>query len=43
MQLIHTIVLTYSIIKGGHPTQKYQLDSTPGPKHAFEEIEGLVS
>ncbi|KAJ2925338.1 hypothetical protein H1R20_g11793, partial [Candolleomyces eurysporus] len=25
-----------------HPSQKYQLNSTPGPKSAFEEIEGLA-
>ncbi|GAB1527222.1 hypothetical protein RhiTH_010397 [Rhizoctonia solani] len=31
-----------SFLSEEHPTGKYQLDGTPGPKKAFEEIEGLA-
>ncbi|CCM02034.1 uncharacterized protein FIBRA_04110 [Fibroporia radiculosa] len=32
----------YSLLDGGLPSQRYQLDSTPGVKGAFNEIEALV-
>ncbi|KAJ2927000.1 hypothetical protein H1R20_g10100, partial [Candolleomyces eurysporus] len=32
-----------ALLREEYPSKKYQLDSTPGPKKAFEEIEGLVT
>ncbi|RXW21454.1 hypothetical protein EST38_g4410 [Candolleomyces aberdarensis] len=39
----HDLVKEFqSFLQAGHPSQKYQLSSTPGPKSSFEEIEGLA-
>ncbi|KAF8678335.1 hypothetical protein RHS04_05700 [Rhizoctonia solani] len=35
-------ICTLLVEQEEHPTGKYQLDGTPGPKKAFEEIEGLA-